>query len=67
MVDHSPLPEHQLCAAVQKQLDDAADVVTALMEDINQQLFLPTAIADITGTPMSRTLDNNAIHHTYWQ
>jgi len=38
------------CATVQKQISDAADVVTALMEDITEQLFVPTAIADITGT-----------------
>ena len=36
--------------AVQKQIDDAADVVTGLMDEINERLFLPTAIADITGT-----------------
>ena len=36
--------------AVQKQIDDAADVVTSLMDEINERLFLPTAIADITGT-----------------
>ncbi len=40
---------HLCCAAVQRQIDDAADVVTALMEDITEQLFVPTAIADITG------------------
>ena len=40
---------HLCCAAVQRQIDDAAEVVTALMEDINERLFVPTAIADITG------------------
>ncbi|CAL5227265.1 g10195 [Coccomyxa viridis] len=34
---------------LQRQIDDAAEVVTALMEDINERLFVPTAIADITG------------------
>lgn len=47
MSRHSP--SHLCCAAVQRQIDDAADVVTALMEDINESLFVPTAIADITG------------------
>lgn len=38
---------------MQKQIDDAADVVTSLMDEINERLFLPTAIADITGTTTS--------------
>ena len=41
--------EHLLFLTVQKQIDDAADVVTGLMDEINERLFLPTAIADITG------------------
>ena len=41
--------EYLLCCTVSKQIDEAANVVTALMEDINEQLFVPTAIADITG------------------
>jgi hypothetical protein len=37
-----------LLAAVQKQVDRAADIVDDLMEDINKELFVATAVADIT-------------------
>ncbi len=38
-----------MCCTVATQIHDAANVVTALLEDINEQLFVPTAIADIIG------------------
>lgn len=37
-----------LLAAVQKQVDRAADIVDELMEEINKELFVATAVADIT-------------------
>ncbi len=37
-----------LPSAVQKQVDRAADIVTDLMEEVNKDLFVATAVADIT-------------------
>lgn len=41
--------EYLPCCTVSKQIEEAENVVTGLMEDINEQLFVPTAIAEITG------------------
>lgn len=44
------------CVAVQKQVETAADIVTELMEDINRELFVASAVADITRTRHSYVL-----------